>query len=80
MPVKSHKPLIYMRDNVPGTLIPNQVIERLEKAEDAAEEGVKLCLDTIAALKELKGLAGVHIMTLSWEAVVPRLVKEAKLS
>ena len=79
MPVKSHKPLIYMRDNVPGTRIPEQMIKRIEAAEDAAEEGVKVCLETIAALRELPGLAGIHIMTLSWEAAVPRLVKEAKL-
>ncbi len=79
MPVKSHKPLIYMRDNVPGTRIPDEVIARLEGAEDAAAEGVKICLETIAALRELPNLAGIHIMTLSWEEVVPRLVKEAKL-
>ncbi len=79
MPMKSHRPLIYMRDNVPGTRIPEEMVKRMEAAEDAAEEGVKICLETIAALRELPHLAGVHIMTLSWEAVVPRLVSEAKL-
>jgi len=79
MPMKSHRPLIYMRDNVPGTSIPEDTIKRLESAKEPAEEGVRLALETIAALKEMPGLAGIHIMTLSWESVVPRLVKEAKL-
>jgi 5,10-methylenetetrahydrofolate reductase len=80
MPMKSHRPLIYMRDNVPGTSIPEDTIKRMESATDPAEEGVKLCLETIAELKELPGLAGIHIMTLSWEAIVPRLVREAGLN
>jgi methylenetetrahydrofolate reductase (NADPH) len=36
-------------------------------------------VETIQALKKMKGVHGVHIMAIEWEDVVPRIVEEAKL-
>ncbi|NCO42929.1 MAG: 5,10-methylenetetrahydrofolate reductase [Armatimonadetes bacterium CG_4_10_14_3_um_filter_66_18] len=79
MPCKSHRPLLYMRDNVPGVRIPDEVIKRLEGAEDKKAEGVNIAVETVQRLRNMEGVAGIHIMTLSWEEVAPILVERAGL-
>jgi methylenetetrahydrofolate reductase (NADPH) len=47
--------------------------------DQAAEEGIKLCLETIAELREIDGVHGIHIMAIEWEAAVSRIVTDAGL-
>lgn len=52
----------------------------MEKAGDGeAEEGFLIALETITSLKNKKGINGLHIMTLGWEEIVGRIVKESGL-
>jgi 5,10-methylenetetrahydrofolate reductase len=52
----------------------------MEKAgESAPEEGVQITLELIESIKKKKGVNGFHIMTLGWESIVERLVKESGL-
>jgi methylenetetrahydrofolate reductase (NADPH) len=44
------------------------------------DEGMKIACEQIQELKETKGVAGVHLMLIEWEHMVPRMVQEAKLS
>jgi len=90
----------YMRDNVPGILIPNEMIKRMEKAgapwagkskdELTAEdkkartaawqgEGIKICIELIQQMREIKGVSGVHVMAIEWEKAVKPLVEGAGL-
>ena len=64
---------------VPGMNIPEHLIEQMRNAEDKKEEGVAIALSLINALKNIKGVSGIHIMAIGWEEIVPRLVTEAKL-
>jgi len=48
-------------------------------SEDPKEEGVKIVLETIEQLKDIKGVHGIHIMAVAWEDIVPRIVEEAGL-
>ena len=48
--------------------------------EKQVDEGIKIACEQIQELKEIKGVAGVHLMLIEWEHMVPRLVLEAKLS
>jgi methylenetetrahydrofolate reductase (NADPH) len=76
-PVRSLKAALYLRDKVPGVKVPDSVIGRLERAGDgAAEEGVQIALEVIEKVKGKKGVNGIHIMTLGWEEIVERLVRE----
>ena len=79
MPVKSVKALQYMKNNVPGMSIPDELINRLEKATDPKEERIKICVETIEKLKKTEGIRGVHIMAIEWEEIVPEIVKRAGL-
>jgi methylenetetrahydrofolate reductase (NADPH) len=58
-----------------------QVIDRLAGVpkEQQAEEGIKICLETIERLKEVKGVSGFHIMAIEWEEKVPEIVERAGL-
>lgn len=76
-PVKTAKSAEWMRANVPGVWIPDDVIERLKKGGKG--EGKRLCVDIIQQVREIKGVAGVHIMAYKQEELVPEIVAEAGL-
>lgn len=81
-PLKSLKAARYMNNEVPGIFIPDAVLERLAKAEAAGnveEEGVQITLELIEKIRKLEGINGLHIMSVGWEEVVPRIVTEAGL-
>ncbi len=79
IPIKSAGMARYMRDYVPGVIVPDEIITRLEKAESAKEEGLKIALELIDQLKEMPGIHGVHIMAVGWESIVPEIVEKAGL-
>ncbi|HJW90499.1 MAG TPA: methylenetetrahydrofolate reductase [Anaerolineales bacterium] len=99
-PLKSPAMAKYMRDNVPGILIPEELIERMnaagkpwagkskdeltkedKKARSTAwqEAGIKICIELIQQLRQIEGVAGVHIMAIEWEEAVKPIVEGAGL-
>jgi methylenetetrahydrofolate reductase (NADPH) len=79
-PLKSYKVAEYLHTKVPGVSLPGHILDRMEKAgESAPEEGVQIALEFIDKIKNKQGVRGIHIMTLGWEAIVERLVKESGL-
>ena len=44
-----------------------------------AAEGIKICCEQIEEFKEMKGIAGVHIMAIEWEQRMPEIVEKARL-
>ena len=81
-PVRSHRALTYMKNNVAGMSIPDELIERMEKVEDKEEkkeEGIKICLETIEAVKKMEGVAGIHLMPIGWESITPTILERAGL-
>jgi len=79
MPLKTVGAARYMKNKVPGMIVPDHIIDRMKSAKDQKEEGIKLCIEQIEAFKSMKGVHGVHIMAVAWEDIYPRLVKEAGL-
>lgn len=78
-PLRSLGMAKYMKNNVPGLEVPDELIERLSSAENAQEEGIQICVDIINQVKEIEGVAGVHIMAIEWESAVPKIVEKAEL-
>jgi len=80
-PLKSAGMAKYMAKNVSGIKIPEATIKRMEGVakDKAAAEGIKICLETIQELQQIKGLSGIHIMAIEWEEKVPEIVKAAGL-
>jgi methylenetetrahydrofolate reductase (NADPH) len=78
-PLKSAGMAKYMRDKVAGVTVPDYYVERMSKAHDPKSEGISICVEQIQQLRETKGVAGVHIMAIEWEAAVPEIVEKAGL-
>ena len=80
-PLKSARMAKYMVTNVAGMDIPESVIKRIEGAPKgkAIEEGIKICLETIAELRQIKGIHGIHIMAIENEEKVGEIVEAAGL-
>ena len=80
-PLKSVRMAQYMHSEVPGVTIPKRLLKRMEDAGDnAEEEGVQIALELIEAVKDLRGVNGIHLMAVGWESIVPRIVSEAGLA
>lgn len=67
-------------NSVPGVAIPEKIMKRIEAAGTSAqEEGITVALEFISSVKDLKGVSGVHLMTLGCESTVERIVKDSGL-
>ncbi len=80
-PLKSARMAEYMSRNVAGMDVPEEIIKRMKSVapKEQRQEGIRICVETIRALREIEGVHGVHIMAIEWEEVVPQLVEEAGL-
>ncbi len=79
IPIRSAGMARYMRDYVPGVVVPDEIVTRMEKSEAPKEEGVKIILEIIDELKEMPGVHGIHIMAVGWEDIVPEVVEKSGL-
>ena len=80
-PMKNVGMARYMKKRVPGMDVPDEIIKRLADTpkEKQADEGIKICIESIQRLKEVEGVAGFHVMAIEWEEKVPGIVEEAGL-
>ncbi len=80
-PMKSAGMARYMKNRVPGMDVPDEVVQRLADTpkDKQAEEGIKMCIESIERLKECEGIRGFHIMAIEWEEKVPGIVEAAGL-
>jgi methylenetetrahydrofolate reductase (NADPH) len=77
-PLRSARSARWIRDNLFGSVIPDEIIARLESAKDPAEEGARICLELLAQFSKLAGVAGVHIMAPGHDEIVPEIIAEAR--
>jgi methylenetetrahydrofolate reductase (NADPH) len=80
-PLKSPGMARYMKNNVAGMDVPDELIQRMQgvSKEKWREEGIKICVETIERLKDIKGVSGVHIMAIEWEEAVGEIAERAGL-
>lgn len=91
-PLKGSGMAKYMRDQVPGMIVADEYIQRMDaavqgidkadkKARAAAwrQEGIKICIEQIQQLREIEGVAGIHIMAIEWEEAIRPIVEGAGL-
>ena len=59
----------------------SEIVKRLGDTpkEKQAEEGIKICIESIERLKQVEGVAGFHIMAIEWEEMVPQIVEKGGL-
>ena len=91
-PLKSSGMAKYMRDKVPGMTVDDYYVDEMVKAikgipkeekkartEAWRKRGIELCIEQIQQLREIEGVAGVHIMAIEWEAATRPIVEGAGL-
>jgi len=99
-PLKSPGMARYMKNSVPGILVPDELIARMEdagapwahkgkdeltredkkaRAEAWKEEGIRICIELIQRMRQIEGVAGIHIMAIEWEEAVKPIVTGAGL-
>ncbi len=80
-PLKSIGMARYMQKKVPGMDVPEDMITRLKGVpkKEVANEGIKIAIEQVEEFKELKGVAGVHMMAIEWEHKVPEIAEMAKV-
>lgn len=80
-PLRSAKAAEWMRRNVPGVVIPEQIVDRLKGVDlgKQKEEGKKICVEIIQQVREIAGVCGVHVMAYRQEELVAEIIEESGL-
>jgi methylenetetrahydrofolate reductase (NADPH) len=76
-PIPSARSALWMRDKLPGSVIPDALIERLEKASDPKREGKRICVDLLRELAGIPGVAGAHIMAPMFHSAIAEVIAES---
>jgi methylenetetrahydrofolate reductase (NADPH) len=71
----------YLRDQVPGIDVPEEIVTRMEAApkDRQAEEGLQICLELVEQVRGIAGVSGVHLMSIGQEQAILRLIRESGL-
>ncbi len=78
-PLRSARAAEWLRNNVPGVVVPDALVQRLRGAQDQREEGIQICIEIIGQLRQIEGVAGVHLMAYRQEELVAEIVERAGL-
>jgi methylenetetrahydrofolate reductase (NADPH) len=80
-PLRSAKAADWIRNNVPGVVIPDQIVNRLKGVPTGKQrqEGKRICVEIIRQVSELPGVSGVHVMAYRQEELVAEIIQEAGL-
>ncbi len=81
IPLKSAKIARHLQNNVPGIMVPDTIIDRLDAMPEdrQQEEGINIALEIIEGLKQTKGVRGIHIMAIGCEEKLPEIIERAGL-
>ncbi len=77
IPLKSVGMARFMNKNVAGVFVPDELIDKMAKAEDKTRTGIQIAGNIIKELKDM--CQGVHIMAIGWEKKVPEVIDAAGL-
>jgi methylenetetrahydrofolate reductase (NADPH) len=76
-PLPSPRAARWLRAHVPGIHIPDELIRRVEGSATPGEEGKRICIELIQRIREVRGVAGVHVMAYRREHLVEEIVEES---
>jgi methylenetetrahydrofolate reductase (NADH) len=79
-PLSSAKSARWIKEHLFGSIIPEWMIERLEKAADPQAEGRALCVDLLKEYAEIPGVSGAHLMAPLNERAIPAVIEALRKS
>ena len=65
---------------VPGVVLSDAIVERLERADDAREEGLRIAIELANQLTALDGVRGVHLMGIEASSAMRTVVERSSLA
>ena len=77
-PLASAKSARWIVSRLKGSIIPDWIVERLERASDPKAEGEAICIDLIGEMREMDGVAGVHVMAPLNDAAIARVLEKVR--
>jgi methylenetetrahydrofolate reductase (NADPH) len=80
VPLRSAKSARWIKEKLFGAIVPDTVIERMERASDPAAVGRQICIELVQQLSEIPHVGGAHIMAPGNDAAVPDIIKAARES
>jgi methylenetetrahydrofolate reductase (NADPH) len=81
-PISSLRALSHLEERVPGVQVPAELSRRLRGVPEdrVADEAMTACAETISELRQIPGVAGVHVMAVANEHRIPTILQLAGLS
>ena len=76
-PIPSVRSARWMKEKLFGTILPEEIVERIEKARDPRHEGKIICIEMLQQLAGMPGIAGAHIMSPQNPSAVPEVIAES---
>jgi methylenetetrahydrofolate reductase (NADPH) len=76
-PIPSANSARWMKEKLYGTIIPDAIVERLEKSAEPKEEGKRICIEIMQELATIPGIAGAHIMAPQNPSAVPDVIRDS---
>ena len=73
-PLASARAARWILAHVPGVHIPESTVDRLARARSPRMEGRRLCVETIQEIREIDGIAGVHVMAYRQEEAIAEII------
>lgn len=80
-PLRSLTAAEFLQTKVPGVHIPEPIMQRLAKTPKAQQrdEGKRICVEMIQQIRQIEGVAGIHVMAYRQEKLVAEIINEAGL-
>lgn len=79
MIIKSAQSAKFLRDHLPGSRVPESIVERMQSANDPEAEGIAIASELSQKLLSIEGVHGVHLMSVGWTKAIPMVVEHAGL-
>jgi methylenetetrahydrofolate reductase (NADPH) len=79
MVIRSAQSAHFLRDHLPGSRVPEWVVERMDRAANPEQEGVRIAAEVAQDLLAIEGVRGVHVMSVGWTKAIPWVIEAAGL-
>jgi methylenetetrahydrofolate reductase (NADPH) len=79
-PLASAQSARWIKTHLFGAIIPDWIIDRLDRAADPKAEGRAICVDLLKEYAEMPGIGGAHLMAPLNETAIPQVMEAVRAS
>ena len=76
--LKSYKNALFINKYVPGANIPENILKRLQHAQNPLEEGIQIAAEQAQDFFNIA--SGIHLMAVKTEHLIPEILEKAGLT